>query len=201
MSSLTPHTKSTISSSTVSNPIQVLPIRTEQTLPPSTLKKRRTTHNTKKNDDRRLVEYFLIVSCVPKEVSPRRSSIFFAEDVGSEKIGVNPVPEDASEERLESEKEFDPVISARYPKEDIESNPLHESVTSFCFPYGEIRLLSKANMPKVIIINTFLWILLFLLIPLLIIHALFVSAYFFIFERYITLSLQEEEEDNYMEHV
>lgn len=160
----TPHTKSTVSTSTLSDdPMQVLPISTEQqrhdnSLPPpsSTLKKKRATVR-KTNDERRLVEYFIIVSSIPREVSPRRGSMFFTEDgLGS---SVNPVPEEGGDEREEEhvaeeeeyfkEKIFDPVISARYPKEDIDSNPLHESVTSFCFPTGEIRLLSKANMPKV----------------------------------------------------
>lgn len=109
------------------------------------------------------MEYFLIVSAIPKEQTPKRTSAFFQngdvdageETVGADKDGTNPTQgmkghnADADEEEEEKGQLFDPVITARYPMQDIQSNPLDDSVKSFCFPLGEVRLLHKPSMPKV----------------------------------------------------
>lgn len=108
--------------------------------------------------ERRLVEYFVVVSSVPKKVDGEplvigkdkeednnanvnataptdwKVTLSFDEKDGSEYIGSYEIP---------------PIITARYPIHDHRDNPLHENVTFFCHPSGGIRLQLEAYMPKV----------------------------------------------------
>eukprot|EP00586_Coscinodiscus_wailesii_P017301 CAMPEP_0172491030 /NCGR_PEP_ID=MMETSP1066-20121228/21689_1 /TAXON_ID=671091 /ORGANISM="Coscinodiscus wailesii, Strain CCMP2513" /LENGTH=1419 /DNA_ID=CAMNT_0013259831 /DNA_START=315 /DNA_END=4573 /DNA_ORIENTATION=- len=45
--------------------------------------------------------------------------------------------------------EFTPTITARYPLEDHDGNPLSESVACFCHPMGSIQIRTETSMPKV----------------------------------------------------
>lgn len=77
-------------------------------------------------------------------------------DAGSgDADGSTGSPDDASVSASVSASAFQPEITARYPLEDHEENPLlADSVTAFCFPSGAIPLVRRrpgvsAPMPKV----------------------------------------------------
>ena len=77
---------------------------------------------------RRLIDYFLVVTF-------------------EQQIDSNP----SSDSTLSNIPEFQPIIAARYPLEDHVGTPLHESVTCFCHPQGNVRLRKvPPNLPKVI---------------------------------------------------
>mmetsp|Transcript_30968 Transcript_30968/g.62980 ORF Transcript_30968/g.62980 Transcript_30968/m.62980 type:complete len:1502 (+) Transcript_30968:105-4610(+) len=92
----------------------------------------------------RLVEYFCVVSSRPKRGT--------AEAVSEAGEDANDA---ASDDAPVDVSEFQPEITARYPLEDHEENPLlADSVTAFCFPSGTIPLVRRERgvgppMPKV----------------------------------------------------
>lgn len=140
------------------------------------VKKKKRLSSISKQSARRLVEYFVVVSSVPQKKeggisvevvpsppdSPARTS---ANDAPLTDIASQSRPEewsmssperhgDADEDRGDEHEfvddfDFQPSITARYPLEDHEGNPLHESVTCFCHPSGSIRLRTDFSMPKI----------------------------------------------------
>lgn len=87
---------------------------------------------------RRLVEYFVVVSSVPRQHPDEESANTGTVDSST-----------LEEEEFVDDYDFQPTITARYPLEDHPGNPLHESVTFFCHPSGGIRLRTECTMPKV----------------------------------------------------
>lgn len=100
-----------------------------------------------KGPGRRLVEYFVVVSSLPRKDSsvPVSPNISFQSQF--DEIPQNISIEDY--EHIDDELNFEPIITARYPKTDHHGNPLHQSVACFCHPAGIIQLKSKPSMPKV----------------------------------------------------
>lgn len=103
--------------------------------------------------ERRLVEYFVVVSSIPKDVESDKRD----DQQGSERNVNATAPTDwkvniafeKGDEEYVGLYNFQPSITARYPTQDHRDNPLHENVTFFCHPSGGIRLSMEPNMPKV----------------------------------------------------
>ena len=101
---------------------------------PDGTKKKRI--NLEKSDGRRLVEYLVVVSSVPREIgdeTPQELNLATSFD----------------DDDIEVSAGFKPQITARYPLEDHDDNTLHENVTFFCHPSGSIHLKKESYMPKV----------------------------------------------------
>ena len=107
--------------------------------PDGTKKKKLTS--LEKGDGRRLVEYLVVVSSLP-----RKPEEGVPERKGGEEWSLSTSFDD---EDVVVEHGFKPVITARYPLNDHEDNPLHENVTFFCHPSGAIHLKKESHMPKV----------------------------------------------------
>lgn len=103
---------------------------------------------------RRLVEYFIVVSSVPKFSTDNSNT---GSDVASSRSQnlsysseFDDTPQNISiEDDIDDELNFDPVITSRYPLKDHPGSPLHQSVTTFCHPDGVIKLKSKPSLPKI----------------------------------------------------
>lgn len=120
-----------------------------------TMEKPTTTTKTtlkqiSKTPGRRLVDYFVVVSSLPRKDS---APVAISPNVSfSAQFDNNEIPHNISleeHEDVEEELNFEPVITARYPLEDHRDQPLHQSVACFCHPAGIIKLKSKACLPKV----------------------------------------------------
>jgi hypothetical protein len=106
--------------------------------------------------ERRLVEYFVVISSVPKKAEnsfgqdkeQNTDSTRNVHATAPTEWKVNIAFEREDEEYVGS-YDIQPIITARYPVQDHRDNPLHENVTFFCHPSGEIRLFMEPNMPKV----------------------------------------------------
>ena len=103
--------------------------------PDGTKKKKLTS--LEKSDGRRLVEYLVVVSSIPREED---------ENEAGQEMNLSTSFDDEEVEVLHG---FKPQITARYPLFDHEDNPLHENVTFFCHPSGTIQLKKESYMPKV----------------------------------------------------
>lgn len=103
--------------------------------PDGTKKKKLTT--LEKSDGRRLVEYLVVVSSLPRDEDEN-------ENVQEMNLSTS-----FDDEEVEVLRGFKPQITARYPLFDHEDNPLHENVTFFCHPSGTIQLKKESYMPKV----------------------------------------------------
>ena len=134
-------TESTDSTETNTNAEQKQKQTTKPTSTYSTMKQ------YTKGPGRRLVEYFVVVSSLPRKDSsvPVSPNISFQSQF--DEIPQNISIEDY--EDIDDELNFEPIITARYPKTDHHGNPLHQSVACFCHPAGIIQLKSKPSMPKV----------------------------------------------------
>lgn len=94
-----------------------------------------------KDAARRLVEYIVVVSSVPRnkdnpdDAQQQQQQQELSQDWGEDDV-------------VYDDYDFQPIISARYPLEDHTENPLHESTTFFCHPSG-IQLRAEPSMPKV----------------------------------------------------
>ncbi|KAL7468701.1 hypothetical protein ACHAXS_008933 [Conticribra weissflogii] len=113
----------------------------------------------------RLVEYFCVVSSRPIDDVGSRSRAAAVEEVrpipstpGQGQAAASDVDAGADDAASPVDgSEFQPEITARYPLEDHEENPLlAESITAFCFPSGKIPLVRRDRasgggppMPKV----------------------------------------------------
>ena len=119
-------------------------VKQQTTKPTSTYS---TMKQYTKGPGRRLVEYFVVVSSLPRKDSsdPVSPNISFQSQF--DEIPQNISIEDY--EDIDNELNFEPIITARYPKTDHHGNPLHQSVACFCHPAGIIQLKSKPSMPKV----------------------------------------------------
>jgi len=120
-----------------------------------TMEKPTTTTKTtlkqiSKTPGRRLVDYFVVVSSLPRKDS---APVAISPNVSfSAQFDNNEIPHNISleeHEDVEEELNFEPVITARYPLEDHRDQPLHQSVACFCHPAGIIKLKSKACLPKI----------------------------------------------------
>ena len=111
----------------------------EQVAPDGTKKKKLTTFE--KSDGRRLVEYLVVVSSVPRDPP--------VEGEEAEKQEQWNLSTSFDDDDIEVLHGFKPVITARYPLYEHEDNPLDESVTFFCHPSGAIHLKKEPFMPKV----------------------------------------------------
>jgi hypothetical protein len=105
--------------------------------PDGTKKKKLTT--IEKSDGRRLVEYLVVVSSIPRPAEE-------GSNTNGQELNLSTSFDDESVEILHI---FKPEITARYPLHDHEDNPLHENVTLFCHPSGSIHLKKETHMPKV----------------------------------------------------
>ena len=103
-------------------------------------KKKKVRKRASKHGERRLVEYFAVVTSKP---AVERDSQADSAAAGE---GDN---DDGGEVEFVDDYDFQPVITARYPLTDHEDNPLQDSMTAFCHPDGNIRLLTEKCMPKV----------------------------------------------------
>lgn len=101
-------------------------------------KKKKLT-NLEKGDGRRLVEYLVVVSSVPRA----------DEGAGAKAKEEWDLSTSFDDEEVEVTRGFRPQVTARYPVEDHSDNPLHENVTFFCHPSGSIHLKKQNHMPKV----------------------------------------------------
>lgn len=119
-------------------------VKQQTTKPTSTYS---TMKQYTKGPGRRLVEYFVVVSSLPRKDSsdPVSPNISFQSQF--DEIPQNISIEDY--EDIDNELNFEPIITARYPKTDHHGNPLHQSVACFCHPAGIIQLKSKPSMPKI----------------------------------------------------
>jgi hypothetical protein len=104
-------------------------------------KKKKLTQTLEKSDGRRLIEYLVVCSSLPRE----------APSDGDKKEGGEEwnLSTSFDDEDIEITDGFKPVITARFPLYDHEDNPLHENVTFFCHPSGAIQLKKREFMPKV----------------------------------------------------
>ena len=105
--------------------------------PDGTKKKKLTS--LEKGDGRRLVEYLVVVSSIPRKM----------EEGDNKKKEEWNLSTSFDDEDVVVEFGFKPQITARYPLHDHEDNPLHENVTFFCHPSGSIHLKKEDYMPKV----------------------------------------------------
>jgi hypothetical protein len=105
---------------------------------PEGTKKKKLT-NLEKSDGRRLVEYLVVVSSIPR----------VSEKGAAEKGQELNLSTSFDDEDVEVLHHFKPQITARYPLHDHEDNPLDENVTFFCHPSGSIHLKKERHMPKV----------------------------------------------------
>ena len=100
-------------------------------------KKKKLT-SFEKSDGRRLVEYLVVVSSIPREEDE-------ASNGNGQEMNLSTSFDDEDVEVLHG---FKPEITARYPLHDHEDNPLHDNVTFFCHPSGSIHLKKESHMPK-----------------------------------------------------
>ena len=117
--------------------VLVTPAPDGELMSPDGQKKKKLT-TLDKTDGRRLVEYLVVVSSVPRKVEETNPNN------GDLQLGTSFDDEDVIVDR-----DFKPTITARYPLEDHEDNPLHENVTLFCHPSGSIQLKKESYLPKV----------------------------------------------------
>lgn len=115
--------------------VLVTPAPPEASDPTSPDKKKKSKLTTSAYAARRLVEYCIVVTSVPKNKGEQQDVQDTSQDWGDDDV-------------LYDDYDFQPVITARYPLEDHDENPLHESTTFFCHPAG-IQLRAKPSMPKV----------------------------------------------------
>eukprot|EP00547_Thalassionema_nitzschioides_P001189 CAMPEP_0194213988 /NCGR_PEP_ID=MMETSP0156-20130528/14968_1 /TAXON_ID=33649 /ORGANISM="Thalassionema nitzschioides, Strain L26-B" /LENGTH=1426 /DNA_ID=CAMNT_0038942151 /DNA_START=27 /DNA_END=4304 /DNA_ORIENTATION=- len=119
------------------------------------------TTNTKDAGKRRLVEYFIVVSSKPDTANANNNADENSDSATNEQqqgfIQEAASFEGSRDELVDAEEEdvyiddfnFKPTITARFPIKDHAENPLHESVTFFCHPSGNIQLRTELSMPKV----------------------------------------------------
>ena len=105
---------------------------------PEGTKKKKLT-GLEKSDGRRLVEYLVVVSSIPRE----------EDENGSDKSQEMNLSTSFDDEEVEVLRGFKPKITACYPLNDHEDNPLHENVTLFCHPSGSMQLKKENHMAKV----------------------------------------------------
>lgn len=98
-------------------------------------KKKKSKLTTTADAARRLVEYCIVVTSVPRNKGEQHDVQDTSQDWGDDDVFYD-------------DYDFQPVITARYPLEDHDENPLHESTTFFCHPSG-IQLRAEPSMPKV----------------------------------------------------
>lgn len=121
-------------------------VDTGQTSPEATKKKTRLeTSNVKDAGLRRLVEYFVVVSSVPNANCEGAADIQESVSFEGSRDGL---AIDDDEDIYIDDFDFQPKITARFPLQDHQENPLHESVTFFCYPSGSIQLRTEKSMPK-----------------------------------------------------
>lgn len=121
--------------------VLVTPAPLEAADPSSPHEKKKSKLTTTADAARRLVEYCIVVSSVPRNKDAHNGELTLdaSQDWGDDDV-------------VYDDYDFHPVITARYPLEDHEENPLHESTTFFCHPAG-IQLRAEPSMPKVSLVQ------------------------------------------------
>lgn len=99
---------------------------------------------------RRLVEYFVVVSSLPRWATPQSPSNKQGPASPPEKLPQ----EDSGNIRMPTSKDndytFQPKITARYPLNDYADHALNPMVTQFCYPHSDVIFPSKAYvMPRI----------------------------------------------------
>lgn len=112
-------------------------------------KKKKLTSMMEKSDGRRLVEYLVVVSSVPRIKQQGGGGVDGDGKPAAEGGEDWNLSTSFDDEDVEVDQGFKPIITARYPLHDHEDNPLHEQVTFFCHPSGAIQLKKEPYMPKV----------------------------------------------------
>jgi hypothetical protein len=101
---------------------------------------------------RRLVEYFVVVSSIQRDVGfLNKDGTPGSADADDPNVSFSEWKTESYDDEDEelSHYRFRPMITARYPLTDHSDNPLHENVTFFCHPSGGIHLRTEEIMPKV----------------------------------------------------
>lgn len=119
---------------------------TGQPSPDNKKKTRLETSNAKDAGLRRLVEYFVVVSSIPNVKVDGVPELQESTSYDGSREGIE---FDDDEDIYVDDFDFQPKITARFPLQDHHENPLHESVTFFCYPSGAIQLRMEKSMPKV----------------------------------------------------
>lgn len=106
--------------------------------------------------ERRLVEYFVVITSVPKKTANSFGQDKDASADSTRNVHATAPTEwkvniafEREDEEYVGSYDIQPTMTARYPVQDHRDNPLHDNVTFFCHPSGEIRLFMEPNMPKV----------------------------------------------------
>ncbi|KAI2506972.1 Rab guanyl-nucleotide exchange factor [Fragilaria crotonensis] len=118
---------------------------TGQPSPDNKKKTRLETSNAKDAGLRRLVEYFVVVSSIPNVKVDGVPELQESTSYDGSREGIE---FDDDEDIYVDDFDFQPKITARFPLQDHHENPLHESVTFFCYPSGAIQLRMEKSMPK-----------------------------------------------------
>lgn len=115
--------------------------------PENKKKTRLETSNAKDAGLRRLVEYLVVVSSIPNAKVDGVPELQESTTYEGSREGIE--FDDDDEDIFIDDFDFQPKITARFPLQDHPENPLHESVTFFCYPSGSIQLRMEKSMPKV----------------------------------------------------
>ena len=135
----------------------------DQTQVTDSSKKKKLTNHLEKSDGRRLVEYLVVVSSLPREsVAKNSNSNSNINDDDDEKKETPPDTNNNEQEQYRLSTEFDdddielvdhegfkPIVTSRYPYYDHEDNPFDPNVCYFCHISGAIQLKKNPYMPKV----------------------------------------------------
>lgn len=115
---------------------------------PDGTKKKKLTNHLEKSDGRRLVEYLVVVSSIPREATNDGEEKMKDPTAEDEQYRLFTNIDDENVELVDHEG-FKPEITARYPQYDHEDNPFDANVSYFCHISGAIELKIKPFMPKV----------------------------------------------------
>ena len=111
-------------------------------------KKKKLTNHLEKSDGRRLVEYLVVISSLPREIVASDEKKKDVPPDNDEQYRLSTEFDDESIELVDHEG-FKPIVTARYPQYDHEDNPFDANVCYFCHTSGAIQLKKNPYMPKV----------------------------------------------------
>ncbi|VEU36838.1 unnamed protein product [Pseudo-nitzschia multistriata] len=110
-------------------------------------KKKKLTNHLEKSDGRRLVEYLVVISSLPREIVASDEKKKDVPPDNDEQYRLSTEFDDESIELVDHEG-FKPIVTARYPQYDHEDNPFDANVCYFCHTSGAIQLKKNPYMPK-----------------------------------------------------
>eukprot|EP00536_Pseudo-nitzschia_multiseries_P000289 jgi/Psemu1/249345/estExt_Genewise1Plus.C_40091 len=111
-------------------------------------KKKKLTNHLEKSDGRRLVEYLVVVSSIPRENTADDDEKKDAPPENDEQYRLSTNFDDDDIELVDHEG-FKPVVTARYPQYEHEDNPFDANVCYFCHISGAIQLKKNPYLPKI----------------------------------------------------